>query len=43
MVALTGAGLVVTDLKEPVPAAAGRKRWHRLPLFLWLKARPFPA
>ena len=43
MAALTGAGLAVTELKEPVPTTAGRKRWRRLPLFLWLKARPYPA
>ena len=40
IVALTDAGLAVTALKEPTPATTGRKHWRRLPLFLWLKARP---
>jgi SAM-dependent methyltransferase len=43
MAALTEAALAVTELREPVPSGGGRKRWKRLPLFLWLKARPFPA
>lgn len=42
--ALEGAGLAITALREPVPDhAVGRghlKRWRRVPLFLWLKARP---
>ncbi|HTN97160.1 MAG TPA: hypothetical protein VL101_09285 [Nordella sp.] len=41
MAALTEAGLAVTALKEPVPEEPSR--WGRIPLFLWLKARPFPA
>jgi SAM-dependent methyltransferase len=40
MAALSGAGLAVTQIKEPVPEST-RQRWHRIPLFLWLKARPF--
>lgn len=43
MAAFAGAGLAVTALSEPVPATPARKHWHRLPLFLWLKARPFAA
>ena len=39
--ALTEAGFAVTRLKEPTPEAPSR--WCRIPLFLWLKARPFPA
>lgn len=42
MAALTDAGLAVTALKEPIPEKS-RQRWSRMPLFLWLKARPFPA
>lgn len=42
MAALTDAGLAVTALKEPIPETA-RQRWSRMPLFLWLKARAFPA
>jgi SAM-dependent methyltransferase len=42
--ALEGAGLAITSLREPVPDLAhGRDhmmRWTRIPLFLWLKARP---
>lgn len=41
MAALTEAGFAVTRLKEPVPGEASR--WTRIPLFLWLKAQPFPA
>lgn len=41
MAALAGEGLAVTEIKEPVPE--GPSSWHRIPLFLWLKARPFPA
>jgi SAM-dependent methyltransferase len=44
MAALEGAGLAVTSLREPVPNAseawAHLKRWSKVPLFLWLKARP---
>src|SRR5262249_38053646 len=43
MAALAGAGLAVTSLREPVPAAnpawPHMNRWSRVPLFLWLKAR----
>ena len=43
-IALEEAGLAITSLREPVPDLAdGRNhmvRWLRLPLFLWLKARP---
>jgi SAM-dependent methyltransferase len=42
--ALEAAGLAITSLREPVPDLGdGRNhmaRWTRLPLFLWLKARP---
>jgi SAM-dependent methyltransferase len=42
--ALEDAGLAITSLREPVPQAGdGRehlRRWARIPLFLWLKARP---
>jgi len=45
--ALEGAGLAITSLREPVPGIGSEgdhlKLWHRLPLFLWLKARPLPA
>lgn len=40
--ALAQAGLAITALREPVPDPAGTerlRRWTRLPLFLWLKAR----
>ncbi len=44
MAALEGAGLAVTSLREPVPNASEAwthmKRWSKVPLFLWLKARP---
>ena len=42
--ALEAAGFAITALREPVPDLAGGgnlERWTRLPLFLWLKARPF--
>jgi SAM-dependent methyltransferase len=43
MAALEDAGLAVTSLREPVPdedqAWAHLRRWDRVPLFLWLKAR----
>jgi SAM-dependent methyltransferase len=46
MAALEGAGLAVTALREPVPdaneARTHMERWSRIPLFLWLKARPLP-
>jgi SAM-dependent methyltransferase len=42
--ALEAAGLAITSLREPVPhLASGRahlRPWTRMPLFLWLKARP---
>jgi len=42
--ALEGAGLAITSLREPLPDLDhGRHhlaRWTRLPLFLWLQARP---
>ena len=42
--ALEEAGLAITSLREPVPDLDdGRKHiapWLRMPLFLWLKARP---
>ncbi len=42
--ALEAAGLAITSLREPRPdLARGRDhllRWTRMPLFLWLKARP---
>lgn len=42
--ALEDAGLAITSLREPVPDAAdrgkGMQRGSRIPLFLWLKARP---
>jgi SAM-dependent methyltransferase len=44
MAALEGAGLAITSLREPTPdLSEGRermRRWSRLPLFLWFKARP---
>lgn len=44
MAALEGAGFAVSALREPVPdvgdAWKHMKRWSRVPLFLWLKARP---
>jgi len=40
--ALEDAGLAITALREPLPApeTAGLQRYNRIPLFLWLKARP---
>ena len=42
--ALEDAGLAITSLREPVPQVGDRwhhmQRWSRIPLFLWLKARP---
>ncbi|WP_298817152.1 class I SAM-dependent methyltransferase [uncultured Roseibium sp.] len=44
--ALEQAGFAITSIKEPVPDPKSTperlKNWQRLPLFLWLKARPFP-
>ena len=42
MAALADAGLAIIALREPIPETS-RQRWSRIPLFLWLKARPFPA
>jgi len=46
MAALEGAGLAVCALREPTPdvgaAWADLRRWIRIPLFLWLKARLVP-
>ena len=43
-IALEEAGFAITSLREPVPDLNhGREhmaRWTRMPLFLWLKARP---
>jgi SAM-dependent methyltransferase len=44
--ALEAAGFAITSLREPVPDPGARERlgrWTRLPLFLWLKARPLGA
>ncbi|MGN8020126.1 class I SAM-dependent methyltransferase [Phyllobacterium sp. 22229] len=43
MAALQAAGLAITALLEPQPDAelqAALQQWSRIPLFLWLKARP---
>lgn len=44
--ALEGAGLAITSIREPLPDLGDgpehMKRWTRLPLFLWLKASPYP-
>jgi SAM-dependent methyltransferase len=44
MVALEDAGFTVTALREPIPelnaVVTDLRRWTRIPLFLWLKARP---
>jgi hypothetical protein len=46
MAALEGAGFAVSALREPIPAITAAfthlERWTRIPLFLWLKARPLP-
>lgn len=46
MLALEGAGFAVSALREPTPeitsTGAHTKQWSRIPLFLWLKARPVP-
>jgi SAM-dependent methyltransferase len=41
--ALENAGFAITSLREPQPDPETdmRKKWARVPLFLWLKARPF--
>lgn len=45
--ALEAARIAITSLREPVPEPGhGRDhlaRWRRIPLFLWLKARPLAA
>jgi 2-polyprenyl-3-methyl-5-hydroxy-6-metoxy-1,4-benzoquinol methylase len=45
--ALEGAGFAITSIREPVPelgkGGERMQRWSRIPLFLWLKARHFPA
>jgi SAM-dependent methyltransferase len=42
--ALEDVGLAITSLREPVPEVGdlrdSMQRWSRIPLFLWLKARP---
>jgi hypothetical protein len=47
MLALEGAGFAVSALREPVPDASEAwshvEWWMRIPLFLWLKARPVPG
>ena len=44
MLALEGAGFVVSALREPIPVASEAwphmEQWSRIPLFLWLKVRP---
>jgi SAM-dependent methyltransferase len=44
MAALECSGFAVTSLREPIPddsaASTHMERWNRIPLFLWLKARP---
>lgn len=44
--ALEQAGLAITGIREPVPdanaSAPHMMQWKRMPLFLWLKARPLP-
>jgi len=45
--ALEQAGLAITALREPVPdldqGPNTMARWTRIPLFLWLKARPLAS
>jgi SAM-dependent methyltransferase len=47
MAALQGAGFAITSLREPVPDRGHNpsriERWNKVPLFLWLKARPLPT
>jgi SAM-dependent methyltransferase len=44
MATLADAGFAVTALREPVPEASDAwthlEQWRKVPLFLWLKARP---
>ena len=46
MAGLETVGLAITSLREPVPDTTAKgshmERWNRVPLFLWLKARPLP-
>jgi SAM-dependent methyltransferase len=46
MAAVESVGFAVSALREPIPAVSGAfthmERWTRIPLFLWLKARPLP-
>jgi hypothetical protein len=46
MIALEGAGFAVSALRELIPAVTAAfthmERWTRIPIFLWLKARPQP-
>jgi len=46
MSALEDEGFAVSALREPVPDTRSAwthfKQWTRIPLFLWLKARPLP-
>lgn len=46
MAALESTGFVVSALREPIPDAgepwADLEKWSRIPLFLWLRARPLP-
>jgi SAM-dependent methyltransferase len=46
MAALEGAGFAISALREPIPAVTAAfthlEQWTRIPLFLWLKARPLP-
>ena len=46
MAALESVGFAVSALREPIPAVTAAfpymERWTRIPLFLWLKARPLP-
>jgi hypothetical protein len=47
ILALENAGFAVSALPEPIPDASEAwshlERWNRIPLFLWLKARPLPG
>jgi SAM-dependent methyltransferase len=46
MAALEDAGFAMSALREPIPAVTAAfthwQQWTRIPLFLWLKARPLP-
>jgi hypothetical protein len=47
MAALESAGFAVSALREPIPTVTAAfthlEPWTRIPLFLWLKARPLPV